>query len=143
MGRALGMIETRGLVGSIVAADEMLKSADVRLVKQEKIDAALVTVLIQGDVSAVQAAVDAGKAAAARVGELISAHVIPHPDEDVNDVLLKDVKKAPVKQEAEKKEAPSPAAPETKTIPKETKTATNKKKQEGKDTESEGPTTEK
>jgi ethanolamine utilization protein EutM len=125
MGRALGMIETRGLVGSIVAADEMLKSADVRLVKQEKIDAALVTVLIQGDVSAVQAAVDAGKAAAARVGELISAHVIPHPDGDINDVLLKDVKKAEVKKETDKQAAPS--------VAKETKTATNKKKQEVKE----------
>lgn len=89
MGRALGMIETRGLIGSIEAADAMLKSADVTLVKQEKIDAALVTVLVQGDVSAVQAAVDAGKAAAARVGELVSAHVIPHPDESIRDVLLK------------------------------------------------------
>ncbi len=87
--RALGMIETRGLIGSIEAADAMLKSADVTLVKQEKIDAALVTVLVQGDVSAVQAAVDAGKAAAARVGELVSAHVIPHPDESIRDVLLK------------------------------------------------------
>ncbi|MED4204904.1 BMC domain-containing protein [Neobacillus mesonae] len=89
MGRALGMIETRGLIGSIVAGDAMLKSADVTLVKQEKVDAALVTILVQGDVSAVQAAVDAGKEAAARVGELISAHVIPHPDESIRDVLLK------------------------------------------------------
>lgn len=89
MARALGMIETRGLIGSIEAADAMLKSADVTLVKQEKIDAALVTVLVQGDVSAVQAAVDAGKVAAARVGELVSAHVIPHPDESIRDVLLK------------------------------------------------------
>lgn len=60
MAKALGMIETRGLIGSIVAADAMLKSADVRLVKQEKVDAALVTVLVEGDVSAVQAAVDMG-----------------------------------------------------------------------------------
>lgn len=89
MGRAIGMIETRGLIGSIEAADAMLKSADVTLVKQEKVDAALVTILVQGDVSAVQAAVDAGKQAAARVGELISAHVIPHPDESIRDVLLK------------------------------------------------------
>jgi ethanolamine utilization protein EutM len=120
--RALGMIETRGLVGSIVAADEMLKSADVRLIKQEKIDAALVTVLVQGDVSAVQAAVEAGKIAAARVGELVSAHVIPHPDEDVNEVLLKDEKK--VKIEKKKAEAVNP----TETV-KET-TAATKKKQE-------------
>jgi ethanolamine utilization protein EutM len=121
--RALGMIETRGLVGSIVAADEMLKSADVRLIKQEKIDAALVTVLVQGDVSAVQAAVEAGKIAAARVGELVSAHVIPHPDEDVNEVLLKDEKKV----EIEKKKQEAVTKP-TETV-KETK-ATTKKKQE-------------
>jgi ethanolamine utilization protein EutM len=120
--RALGMIETRGLVGSIVAADEMLKSADVRLIKQEKIDAALVTVLVQGDVSAVQAAVEAGKIAAARVGELVSAHVIPHPDEDVNEVLLKDEKK--VKIEKKKAEAVNP----TETV-KETKAATKKKQE--------------
>ncbi|CAG9607651.1 BMC domain-containing protein [Pseudoneobacillus rhizosphaerae] len=122
MARALGMIETRGLVGSIVAADEMLKSADVRLIKQEKIDAALVTVLVQGDVSAVQAAVEAGKIAAARVGELVSAHVIPHPDEDVNEVLLKDEKK--VKIEKKKAEAVNP----TETV-KETKAATKKKQE--------------
>jgi len=88
MARALGMIETRGLIGSIEAADAMLKSADVTLVKQEKVDAALVTVLVQGDVSAVQAAIESGKLAAARVGELISAHVIPHPDESIRGVLL-------------------------------------------------------
>jgi ethanolamine utilization protein EutM len=121
--RALGMIETRGLVGSIVAADEMLKSADVRLIKQEKIDAALVTVLVQGDVSAVQAAVEAGKIAAARVGELVSAHVIPHPDEDVNEVLLKDEKKV----EIEKKKQEAETKP-TETV-KETKAATKKKQE--------------
>jgi ethanolamine utilization protein EutM len=120
--KALGMIETRGLVGSIVAADEMLKSADVRLVKQEKIDAALVTILVQGDVSAVQAAVEAGKIAAARVGELVSAHVIPHPDEDVNEVLLKDVKKV----ELEKKQEADTKPVETVKEPK----AATKKKQE-------------
>ncbi|WP_209121674.1 BMC domain-containing protein [Alkalihalobacillus sp. BA299] len=92
MSRALGMIETRGLIGSIEAADAMLKSADVTLVKQEKIDAALVTVLVQGDVGAVQAAVEAGKAAAARVGELVGAHVIPHPDESIKSALLDDKK---------------------------------------------------
>ncbi|WP_210366965.1 BMC domain-containing protein [Bacillus sp. REN3] len=89
MARAMGMIETRGLVGSVEAADAMLKAADVSLLKQEKVDAALVTVLIQGDVSAVQAAIDAGSKAATRVGELISAHVIPHPDEDVGNILFK------------------------------------------------------
>ncbi|MFY2158244.1 BMC domain-containing protein [Cytobacillus firmus] len=104
MARALGMIETRGLIGSIEAADAMLKAADVTLVKQEKVDAALVTVLVQGDVSAVQAAVDAGKEAAARVGELVSAHVIPHPDEDIKKALLDDRKPKEMKQEA----APEP-----------------------------------
>lgn len=88
MARALGMIETRGLVGSIEAADTMLKSADVTLIRQEKVDAALVTVFVQGDVSAVQAAVEAGREAAARVGELISAKIIPHPDESIQRVLL-------------------------------------------------------
>ena len=83
MGKALGMIETRGLIGSIEAADTMLKAADVRLIKLEKVDAALVTVLIEGDVGAVQAAVEAGEIAAARVGELISSRVIPNPDEGV------------------------------------------------------------
>ncbi|WP_066066697.1 BMC domain-containing protein [Neobacillus soli] len=114
MSRAIGMIETRGLIGSIVAADEMLKAADVTLVKQEKVDAALVTVLIQGDVSAVQAAVEIGKLAAARVGELVSAHVIPHPDESIRDVLLKKDEK--VKESSKKKE-----------IPAENKTSTKKK----------------
>lgn len=114
MGRALGMIETRGLIGSIEAADAMLKSADVTLVKQEKVDAALVTVLVQGDVSAVQAAVDAGKTAAARVGELISAHVIPHPDESIREVLL--VKEQKGNEPAITKEASS-----------ETKSSTRKK----------------
>jgi ethanolamine utilization protein EutM len=96
--KALGMIETRGLIGSIEAADAMLKAADVSLLKQEKVDAALVTVLIQGDVSAVQAAVDAGRVAAARVGELVSSHVIPHPDDEVENVLFKE-KEEPAKPE--------------------------------------------
>lgn len=107
MGRALGMIETRGLIGSIEAADAMLKAADVTLVKQEKVDGALVTVLVKGDVSAVQAAVDAGKVAAARVGELISAHVIPHPDESIRDVLLK--KDSKVNEAGKKKESAAEA----------------------------------
>lgn len=106
MSRSLGLIETRGLIGSIEAADAMLKSADVTLVKQEKVDAALVTVLVQGDVSAVQAAVDAGKEAAKRVGELVSALVIPHPDEEIGNVLLKDKKRQevnPIKKEPQPK----------------------------------------
>ncbi len=122
VGRALGMIETRGLVGSIEAADAMLKSADVTLVKQEKVDAALVTVLVQGDVSAVQAAVDAGKEAAKRVGELVSAHVIPHPDESINSSLF-------VEQKEEKeKNAPKTTKSTTKRNTRNTKkNATNAK----------------
>jgi microcompartment protein CcmL/EutN len=89
MGKALGMIETRGLIGSIEAADAMIKAADVQLVNQEKIDGGLVTVLVEGDVGAVQAAVDAGKEAARRVGQLISAHVIPRPYDEVGNVIKK------------------------------------------------------
>ena len=91
MGKALGMIETRGLIGSIEAADAMIKSADVSLVNQEKIDGGLVTVLVEGDVGAVQAAVEAGKLAAQRVGQLISAHVIPRPFDEVDIIVKKKV----------------------------------------------------
>jgi microcompartment protein CcmL/EutN len=87
LSKALGMIETRGLIGSIVAADAMVKAADVRLVKQEKVTGALVTILVEGDVGAVQAAVEAGKYAASSVGELLSAHVIPRPDDEVSKML--------------------------------------------------------
>lgn len=79
---ALGLIETRGLVGAIEAADAMTKAAEVRLVGKERADAGLMTVKIVGDVAAVRAAVDAGAAAAQRVGELVSAHVIPRPAND-------------------------------------------------------------
>ncbi|OIU72589.1 BMC domain-containing protein [Rossellomorea aquimaris] len=114
MSRALGLIETRGLIGSIEAADAMLKSADVTLVKQEKVDAALVTVLVQGDVSAVQAAVDAGKEAAKRVGELVSALVIPHPDEEIGNVLFKDKKKPEVNAETKEPQPKGKRAPKKK-----------------------------
>ena len=87
MAKALGMIETRGLIASIVAADAMVKAADVRLIKKEKVDAGLVAVLVEGDVGAVQAAVDAGKYAAAKAGVLVSAHVIPRPDDGVGVIL--------------------------------------------------------
>jgi ethanolamine utilization protein EutM len=87
LSKALGMVETRGLVGSIEAADAMIKAADVRLVKQEKVDGAIVTILVEGDVSVVYAAVGVGKLAAAKVGELITAHVIPHPDEEIQGIL--------------------------------------------------------
>lgn len=79
---ALGLIETRGLVGAIEAADAATKAADVKLVGKERADAGLMTIKITGDVAAVRSAVDAGAAAAQRVGELVSAHVIPRPDDD-------------------------------------------------------------
>ena len=84
---ALGMVETRGLVGSIEAADAMVKAASVVLVGREYIGAGHVTVFVRGDVGAVKAATDAGAAAARRVGELVSVHVIPRPDAEVEAVL--------------------------------------------------------
>ena len=89
IGDALGMIETRGLVGMIEAADAMLKTANVVLVSWQKVDAGLVTALIRGDVGSVKAATDAGAAAARRVGELISVHVIPRPHAEVERLLPK------------------------------------------------------
>lgn len=81
------MVETKGLVGSIEAADAMVKAANVTLVGRETIGAGLVTVMVRGDVGAVKAATDAGAAAAQRVGELLSVHVIPRPHSDVETVL--------------------------------------------------------
>ena len=85
--QALGMIETKGLVGSVEAADAMVKAANVRLIGKVQVGGGLVTVMVRGDVGAVTAAVDAGAAAASRVGELISTHVIPRPHEDVEKIL--------------------------------------------------------
>ena len=84
---ALGLIETKGLIGAIEAADAMLKAANVKLVSKEKITAALVTVKIIGETAAVKSAVDAGAAAAQRVGQLVSAHVIPRPDDQIEDLI--------------------------------------------------------
>src|SRR5215217_2039155 len=84
---ALGMVETRGLIGSVEAADAMVKAANVVLVGKEYIGAGYVTVLVRGDVGAVKAATDAGAAAARRVGELVSVHVIPRPHGEVERVL--------------------------------------------------------
>jgi ethanolamine utilization protein EutM len=86
---ALGMVETRGLIGSVEAADAMVKAANVVLVGKEYIGQGYVTVLVRGDVGAVKAATDAGAAAARRVGELISVHVIPRPHADVERILPK------------------------------------------------------
>ena len=87
MGEALGMIETKGLVAMIEAADAMVKAAKVTLVGWEKIGAGYVTAVVRGDVAAVKAATDAGAAAARRVGELVSVHVIPRPHANLEDVL--------------------------------------------------------
>jgi ethanolamine utilization protein EutM len=86
---ALGMIETKGLIGAIEAADAMVKTANVVLVGKEYIGAGYVTVMVRGDVGAVKAATDAGAAAARRVGELVSVHVIPHPHIEVEKILPK------------------------------------------------------
>lgn len=88
MSEALGMIETRGLVASIEAADAMVKAANVKLVSRVLVGGGLVTILVSGDVGAVKAAVDAGTAAANRVGELVSVHVIPRPHEEVNSMII-------------------------------------------------------
>lgn len=87
MNNALGMIETKGLVAAIEAADAMVKSANVTIIGTEKIGSGLVTVMVRGDVGAVKAAVDAGAAAARNVGELVSTHVIPRPANDVEKIL--------------------------------------------------------
>lgn len=84
---ALGMVETKGLVGAIEAADAMVKSANVSLVGYEKIGSGLVTVMVRGDVGAVKASTDAGAAAAQKVGEVVSIHVIPRPHTDVEKIL--------------------------------------------------------
>lgn len=89
-GEAIGLIETRGLVGGVEAADAMVKAANVKLMGQERIGGGLVTVIVKGDVGAVKAAVDAGAAAAKRVGELISVHVIPRPHADLDMILPKE-----------------------------------------------------
>ena len=86
---ALGMIETKGLIGSIEAADAMVKAANVTLIGKELVGGGLVTVLIRGDVGAVKAATDAGAEAAKRVGELVSVHVIPRPHTEVEEILPK------------------------------------------------------
>ncbi len=102
MKQALGMVETKGLVGAIEAADAMVKSADVNIIGKQKVGSGLVTVMISGDVGAVKAAVDAGAAAAKRVGNLVSVHVIPRPDGALDTLLApkKEAKKVPAKAKA-------------------------------------------
>ena len=89
MKEALGLVETRGFVGAIEAADAMVKAANVTLVGKEKSGSGLVAMMVRGDVGAVKAAVEAGGEAAQRVGELVSTHVIPRPHQDVEALLAK------------------------------------------------------
>ncbi|HEX3614206.1 MAG TPA: BMC domain-containing protein [Sporichthyaceae bacterium] len=86
---ALGLVETRGLVGAIEAADAMVKAANVVLIGREQIGGGLVTVMVRGDVGAVKAATDAGAVAAGKVGEVVSVHVIPRPHDEVEGILAK------------------------------------------------------
>ena len=105
--KAIGMIETLGLISSIEAADAMLKAANVELLSQDRIDGGLVTTIIEGDVGAVQAAIDAGKSAAANVGGLLSTHVIPRADSMTYDMIQNSAKKtgktSPAKDSTNKK----------------------------------------
>ncbi len=87
MQEALGLIETRGLIGAVEAADAMVKAANVTLIGKDKVGGGYVTVMVRGDVGAVKASVDAGAAAARAVGELISVHVIPRPHDEVEKIL--------------------------------------------------------
>jgi microcompartment protein CcmL/EutN len=87
--RALGMVETRGLVASIEAADAMVKAAKVQLLGKEKVAGGLVTILVEGETAAVKSAVDAGAAAAQRVGELVSTHIIPRPDDQIDEIIVR------------------------------------------------------
>jgi ethanolamine utilization protein EutM len=119
---ALGLIETRGLVGAIEAADAMVKAANVRLIGRERVDAALVTVKVVGETAAVRSAVDAGAAAAKRVGELISSHVIPRPAEGIEELVF--AKAVVTRKELEGDVQPTSAPvepPETKSEQIETK----------------------
>jgi ethanolamine utilization protein EutM len=84
--QAIGMIETKGLIGAVEALDAALKAANVKFVRQDKVGSGFVAVTIEGDVAAVKAAVDAGAEAARKVGEVLSVHVIPRPHEDVSKV---------------------------------------------------------
>ncbi|KFZ26745.1 MAG: Polyhedral organelle shell protein [Candidatus Izimaplasma bacterium HR2] len=97
MKEALGLIETRGFVGAIEAADAMVKAANVKIVGKEKTGSGLVTIMVRGDVGAVKAAVEAGSEAVRRVGELVSVHVIPRPHADVELMLEKPKAKAKAK----------------------------------------------
>ena len=108
MQKALGLIETMGLVGAIEAADAMVKAARVTYLGRQKVKGGLVTVMITGDVGAVKAAVDAGAAACQRVGKLVSAHVIPRPHDDIDLMIptVPEFEKATEKKKSQKKAGP-------------------------------------
>lgn len=117
MSKALGLVETRGLVAAIEAADAMAKAANVLLVGKEKTNPALITIKVVGDVAAVKSSVDAGAAAAARVGDLVSTHVIPQPDDELA-ILFPEIQEVPpttkaVKPKVEKPSKSVPVAEET------------------------------
>jgi len=114
MQQALGLVETKGLVAAIEAADAMLKASRVRLVGKERALAGLITIVVVGDVAAVKASVDAGAAAAQRVGELVSVHVIPKPDDQIAAILPIEDRKETLT--TEKKIKPKPAKPVEKII---------------------------
>ncbi|MBT8369938.1 MAG: BMC domain-containing protein [Deltaproteobacteria bacterium] len=111
MQQALGLIETKGLIAAIEAADAMLKAAKVKFLSRQKVKSGLVAVMVAGDVGAVKAAVDAGAAAGKRVGQVVSAHVIPRPHEDIDAMI-------PAGTEMEK--APQKKKPQSKASPKKT-----------------------
>lgn len=106
---ALGLIETKGLVGAIEAADAMCKAANVKLISKEKVTGALMVVKVEGEVAAVKSAVDAGAAAAQRVGELVSAHVIPRPDDQIESIMYE----TDAEDGSSKKSSPGKRASET------------------------------
>ncbi|MGB5747776.1 MAG: BMC domain-containing protein [Desulfobacterales bacterium] len=108
MQQALGLIETRGLVGAIEAADVMVKAARVKFLGRQKVKGGLVAVMVAGDVGAVKAAVDAGAAACKGIGKLVSAHVIPRPHDDIDGMIPAgtDAGKMPQKKELQPKASP-------------------------------------
>jgi len=122
MQRALGLVETRGLVASIEAADAMLKASKVHLIGKERAKAGLITIMVIGDVAAVKASVDAGAAAAQRVGELVSVHIIPKPDDQLSGILppggekKEPVKKPPGKVKTQREEKIIEVEPEEEII---------------------------
>jgi len=108
MQKALGLIETRGLIGAIEAADAMVKAAKVKFLGRQKVKGGLVAVMVAGDVGAVKAAVDAGAAAGSQVGKLVSAHVIPRPHDDIDMMIpaATEIEKAPETKKPLQKSSP-------------------------------------